>query len=148
MKIEPHTPTFGRKISRGDAAPQHTGMPRSFSDTMSQQEERHSQEQLKRMLDQIHLQGSRLAKSMTVRELRAYKLLVKQFLEETVKRGVKLKETRGWDRRGRTKRYKLLEEVDALLMSMGEEMLQNEQGRIELLDKVGEIRGLLLNVYF
>lgn len=148
MKIQPHISTFGTNISRGESAAQHTGMPKSFSDTMSQQEERYSQEQLKRMLDQIQLQGGRLAKSMTVRELRAYKLLVKQFLEETVKRGIKLKETTGWDRRGRTKRYKLLEEVDALLLSMGEEMLQNEQGRLELLEKVGEIRGLLLNVYF
>ena len=135
-------------MQRGETNTPQTAMPKSFSDTMSQHEEQAGKEQLKRMMDQINLQGGRLAKSMTVRELRAYKLLVKQFLEETLKRGVGIKETSGWDRRGRTKRYKLIEEVDSLLILMGEELLQNEQGQIDLLDKIGEIRGLLLNVYF
>ncbi len=85
---------------------------------------------------------------MTVRELRQYKLLVKQFLEETARRGVQLRETRGWDRRGRGKRYKLLEEIDRELLGLAEEMLDSEQGRIELLRKVGEIRGILINLSF
>ena len=51
--------------------------------------------------------------------------MVKQFLEDTVRRGIGMKETRGFDRRGRTKRYKLLEEIDAALVSMGEELLEH-----------------------
>ena len=148
MKINPNMGTIGKNVMRGDTAKESPVLPKSFSDTMNQHEEHLGQEQLKRMLDQIQLQGGRLAKSMTVRELRAYKQLVRQFLEETVKRGVTLKETKGWDRRGRTKRYKLLEEVDSMLLSMAEELLQNEEGRIDLLAKVGEIRGMLLNVFF
>lgn len=120
----------------------------SFADLMQQQEEGRTQEELKRKLEDIRLQGDRLARSMTVRELVQYRQMVKDFLENTVKRGIGLKETRGWDRRGRGKRYKLLEEVDAMLVSMGEELLQSEEGRIELLRKVGEIRGMLINFVF
>ena len=148
MKINPNITTFGKNVQRSDSSVQPPLTPKSFSDTMNQHEQQLGQEQLRKMFDHIQLQAGRLMKSMTVRELRAYKQLVKQFLEETVKRGVALKETKGWDRRGRTKRYKLLEEVDALLLQMGEELLQEEQGRIELLNKVGEIRGMLLNAYF
>jgi uncharacterized protein YaaR (DUF327 family) len=85
---------------------------------------------------------------MTVRELVLYRQMVKAFLEDTVRRGIALKETKGWDRRGRGKRYKLLEEVDAMLVAMGEELLQSEEGRIDLLHKVGEIRGILINIVF
>lgn len=40
------------------------------------------------------MQGERLARSMTIRELKAYRLLVKRFLEDTVRRGVTMKEAR------------------------------------------------------
>jgi hypothetical protein len=122
--------------------------PRSFSDMMRRQEQNASQEQLKRMLDEIEKQGERLAKSMTVRELRQYRMLVKRFLDDTVRRGVGIKETRGFDRRGRAKRYKLLDEIDARLLEMAEELLEHEQGRLEILRKIGEIRGLLINLTF
>ncbi len=148
MKIQSNISTFGSSVSRGESSTHQPVQSKSFSEMMNQKDQQTNQEQLKRMLEQIDLQGQRLARSMTVRELRAYKLLVKRFLEDTVRRGVSLKDTQGWDRRGRTKRYKLLEEVDALLISMAEDMLQDEQGRLDLLGKVGEIRGMLLNAYF
>ncbi len=100
------------------------------------------------MLEQIQLQGERLSKSMTVRELRQYKLLIKKFLEETARRGVQLRDTKGWDRRGRSKRYKLLEEIDENLLAMADDLLEHEQGRIEILQKIGEIRGMLINLFF
>lgn len=119
---------------------------RSFQDFMGQQEKDRSEEQLRRSLQQIILQGERLSKSMTVRELYNYKHMIRNFLEDTVRRGIVIKETRGWDRRGRSKKYKLLDEIDEHLVSMGEEMLTHEEGRIEILHKIGEIKGLLINL--
>lgn len=103
---------------------------------------------MNRQIKDIQLQGDRLSKSMTVRELSIYRNLIKRFLEETARRGVMLKDTKGWDRRGRGKRYKLLEEVDAALLNMADDLLDSEQGRIDLLGRVGEIRGLLINLSF
>lgn len=103
---------------------------------------------MNRQIKDIQLQGDRLSKSMTVRELSIYRNLIKRFLEETARRGVILKDTKGWDRRGRGKRYKLLEEVDAALLNMADDLLDSEQGRIDLLGRVGEIRGLLINLSF
>lgn len=59
-----------------------------------------------------------------------------------------MKETRGWDRRGRGKRYNIIDEIDSVLLSMADELLDTEQGRIDLLNKVGEIRGILINLVF
>lgn len=121
---------------------------KSFSDAMQQQGEQASQQELNRRFQEIQLQGDRLAHSMTVRELKAYRLLVKRFLEDTVRRGVRMKEVKGWDRRGRGKKYNLIDEIDSALLGMAEELLESEQGKIDLLQKIGEIRGMLINLTF
>ncbi|MBY9082590.1 YaaR family protein [Paenibacillus sp. HN-1] len=121
---------------------------KTFSDMLQQNGEHASRDELMRKIQDIQVQGDRLSKSMTVRELTIYRTMIKRFLEETARRGVSLKETKGWDRRGRGKRYKLLEEIDSALLSMADELLDSEEGRIELLGKVGEIRGLLINLSF
>lgn len=147
MKINP-----GYRPLQSGIAPSDTNtkpvQSKSFSDMMKHSGERASQEELSRQFKEIQMQGDRLARSMTVRELKAYKLLVKRFLEETVRRGVSMKDTKGWDRRGRSKRYKLIDEVDSILLRMAEELLDTEQGKIELLQGVGEIRGMLINLAF
>ncbi|WP_438448927.1 YaaR family protein [Gorillibacterium sp. sgz5001074] len=148
MKINPGWRPLGQEIRRTESAPSPAVEGKSFSDNLRQQDERAGQEQLNKLLEQIHLQGERLSKSMTVRELRQYKLLIKQFLEETARRGVGLKDTRGWDRRGRTKRYKVLDEIDEHLLAMADELLETEQGKIEILYRVGEIKGMLINLSF
>lgn len=138
---------MNQSVQRGETGTK-PAQAKNFGDLLQQQEEQRTQEQLQRKLEDIRLQGDRLTRSMTIRELVLYRQMVKTFLEDTVKRGIGLKETRGWDRRGRGKRYKLLEEVDAMLVDMGEELLQTEAGRLELLQKVGEIRGILINLVF
>jgi uncharacterized protein YaaR (DUF327 family) len=148
MKIQPNWSTLGKNVQKPDSPQNPVVQQKSFGDMMHQQEDQTNHEQLKLLFDKINKQGQQFARTMTVRELRAYKLLVKQFLEETVRRGVAIRDTKGWDRRGRGKRYKLLEEIDAMLLEMAEQLLEQEQGRIQLLDRVGEIRGMLLNEYF
>lgn len=147
MKIEPGYRPLKSSLSVNDnvARPVQT---KNFSDVMQHQGEQSSKEELNRKIKEIQLQGDRLAHSMTVRELKAYRLLVKKFLEDTVRRGVSMKESRGWDRRGRGRRYNLLDEVDATLLAMADELLETEQGKIELLQKIGEIRGMLINLCF
>ncbi|AZN38885.1 YaaR family protein [Paenibacillus albus] len=147
MKINPGWRPLGQDRTRPDLGAKPIA-PKNFADVMNFQDEQRTIEELQMKLQDIHNQGERLARSMTVRELRLYRQMVKQFLEDTVRRGVGMKETRGFDRRGRTKRYKLLEELDSNLLQMGEELLDSEEGRLELLQKIGDIRGLLINLFF
>jgi len=138
---------MGQDLTRPDMGTKLL-QPKNFADIMHQQEGQRTIEQLQQKLQSIHLQGERLSRSMTVRELKLYRQMVKQFLEDTVKRGIGLKETRGFDRRGRVKRYKLLDEIDDALVAMGEELLTSEEGRLELLQKIGDIRGMLINLLY
>jgi len=148
VKINPGLRSTLNELKRTEQASSQTSSTRGFSDMMQQQQERSTQEQLKRRIEEIRQQGERLAKTMTVRELRAYKMMIRAFLEETARRGVHLKETRGWDRRGRGKRYRILEDIDQHLLAMADDMLEREEGQVDLLRRVGEIQGLLINVFF
>ncbi len=148
MKINPGWRPINKDFRLSDSSAGQQVQPKGFDEFMQGQRERATIAELQQRLQQISVQGDRLAKSMTVRELRLYKQMVKRFLEDTIKRGIGIKETRGWDRRGRGKRYKLVEELDEGLLGMAEELLQTEQGRLELLQKIGDIRGLLLNLLF
>lgn len=147
MRVDQGWRPVGQNRANADASTRPV-QPASFSDVMVQQDAQRTQEQLQQKLQDIHRQGDRLAKLMTVRELMLYRQMVKQFLEDTIRRGVGLKEVRGFDRRGRVKRYKLLDEIDETLVSMAEDLLNSEEGRIELLNKIGEIRGILINLMF
>ncbi|MGG1638156.1 hypothetical protein BK120_30420 [Paenibacillus sp. FSL A5-0031] len=147
MKIDQGFRPLGQNRTNNEATNKQI-QPRSFADVMVQQDADRTQEQLQLKLQDIHRQGDRLARVMTVRELKIYRQMIKQFLEDTIRRGVVLKEVKGFDRRGRIKRYKLLDEIDATLVSMAEDLLDSEQGRIDLLNRIGEIRGLLINLLF
>lgn len=147
MKIDHGLRPLGQNRTSSDSGSIKV-QPKNFADVMVQQDAIRTQEQLQQKLQDIHRQGERLTRTMTVRELKLYRQMVKQFLEDTVRRGVVLKEVKGFDRRGRIKRYKLLDEIDAALVTMAEELLDSEQGRIELLGKIGDLRGLLINLLF
>ncbi|WP_151737886.1 YaaR family protein ['Paenibacillus yunnanensis' Narsing Rao et al. 2020] len=147
MKINPGYRPLKSELGNSEG-PGRPVQPKNFSDVFQQQGEQKTIDELNRQIKDIQMQGDRLAKSMTVRELAIYRNMIKRFLEETARRGVTLKETKGWDRRGRGKRYKLLQEIDAALLGLADDLLESEQGRIDLLGRVGEIRGLLINFSF
>lgn len=147
LKIDPGYRPLKSSLGVSETPPKPV-QHKSFSDVMQRHGEKATQEELTRRFKEIQMQGDRLAHSMTIRELKLYRMMVKRFLEETVRRGVGIKDAKGWDRRGRGKRYKLLDEVDSALLDMADELLDTEQGKIELLQKIGEIRGMLINLCF
>lgn len=132
--------------SEGPAAASQSVDAKSFSDNLSEQQEKQGQEQVSRLLAQIRQQSDRLSRSMNVRELRQYRVLLRQFIGETSRRGVGLKDTRGQDRGGNNRRYKLLEELDGHLLKLTDELLDSEEGRLLLLSRMGEIKGMLINI--
>ncbi|MFB4164636.1 YaaR family protein [Alteribacillus sp. JSM 102045] len=119
----------------------------SFTEIMDQRRQEKAYDRFNKMIEKIDDQGKVLAETRTVEELRKYKQLVKDFMKEAVDHGLHLEEKRGFNRRGRTKIYKVVEEVDHKLLDLTNAVMEKEKKGIEILDKVGEIRGLLVNLY-
>ncbi|BAU26216.1 hypothetical protein DFP93_1247 [Aneurinibacillus soli] len=118
-----------------------------FDEVMQKRSRELDVEKLNKLIQQIDTQGERLNRSRTVKDLKEYKSLVKNFMEEAVKNGVALEERNGFSRRGRSKVYKIITEVDKKLNEVTDAVLKKEQKGINILDAVGEIRGLLVNMY-
>jgi uncharacterized protein len=119
-----------------------------FQDLLSQNAHRLHREELDGLMRQIDATGQELAKRANWRLLMNYKDLVRRFLEAIVKNGYQAKERRGFDARGRVKMYKLVEQLDGKLAELAEEVMREEKDHLKILAMIGEIRGLLLNLYF
>lgn len=104
-------------------------------------------EKLQRLMEDIEDQGNVLAESQTVEDLMKYKKLVREFLDESIKNALALEERRGFNRRGRTKIYKIVTEVDQKLIELTNAVIDKQEKGLRILDLVGEIKGLLINVY-
>ncbi len=119
----------------------------SFHEVMGKQRDEKAYVRLSQLMEKIDDQGKVLSESRTVDELRKYKQLVKEFMEDAVAFGLSLEERRGFNRRGRTKIYKIVQEVDRKLLDLTDAVLEKQKKGLDILNMVGEIKGLLVNIY-
>jgi len=118
-----------------------------FGDVLVKQGTKMQTEQLTRLLGDISSAGDRVARSKNLRELARFKMLVKRFLQETVEYGMELKQSHSWNRFGEGRRLKIINTIDERLIELAQDILDEEKDTIDLLDKIGEIKGLLINLY-
>lgn len=118
-----------------------------FGELFVKQGSKMQQEQLTRLLGDISTAGERVARSRNLRELARFKMLVKRFLQEAVNYGLEMKQSHTWNRYGEGRRLKVVETIDHKLIELAEDLLSEEKETIDLLDKIGEIKGLLINLY-
>ncbi|HJV17140.1 MAG TPA: YaaR family protein [Bacillales bacterium] len=119
----------------------------SFTSVMDNKRADLTLEHLTKQMQEIESQGNKLAESRTVENLRKYKKLVKNFLDDAVKNGLNLQEQRGFNFRGSSKLYKLVKEVDKKLIDLTNSVLDKEHEGMDILGMVGEIKGMLVNIY-
>ena len=99
------------------------------------------------LLNDITAQGNRIAQHMDIRDMKKYRGLVKDFLNEVVTRSHKFSRENFLDRKGRHRVYGIVKLVDKNLDELAEELVKDESDHITILDKIGEIAGLLLDIF-
>lgn len=119
----------------------------SFQEVIAKNRQQTVYDKMTKMVQEIEDQGKTLAENRTVDHLRKYKKMVKNFMEEAVQNGLQLEEQRGFNRRGRTKVYKIVKEVDKKLIDLTNAVLDKEKKTLDILGMVGEIKGMLINIY-
>lgn len=98
------------------------------------------------LLADITVQGERIAQHMDIRDLKKYRGLIRDFLNEVVYRSHKFSRENFLDRRGRHRVYGLIKLIDTNLDELAQELVKDEKDHISILSKIGEIRGLLLDI--
>ena len=144
MKISQLLPTQTASEKTQQAAPtddqfKFTLMSRIGDDSL--------QERLTLMIEEITMQGKKISKHMDVKDMKAYRSLIKDFLNEVVNRSHKFSRENFLDRRGRHRVYGIIRLIDDNLDALAGELMKEEKDQIAILSKIDEIKGLLLDIF-
>ncbi len=104
-------------------------------------------EKLTNLMSEIDQQIEKLDKNMYLGDLVKYKKLVKDFLDIAVRNSHKFEKENFLDRRGRHRVFSIIRQVDDELENLTQKFLQDEKDRIHILQKLDDIRGLLLDIF-
>ena len=119
----------------------------SFKFTLiSSIEDQNLQARLNFMLDEISAQGKKLGKHMDVRDMKHYRELIKSFMNEIVSRSHKFTRENFLDRKGRHRVYTMIKLVNKELDELALELIKDEKDHILILNKIDEIKGLLIDI--
>ncbi|MCM1065585.1 MAG: YaaR family protein [Eubacterium sp.] len=110
-------------------------------------EEAELQARLQSLMEEITMQGDKLAKRRDVKDMKHYRGLVKEFMNEVVTRSHSFSRENFLDRRGRHRVYGIIRLVDENLDQLAQELMKDEKDNLAILNKIGEIRGLLLDIF-
>ncbi len=99
------------------------------------------------LLSDITFQGNRIAQHMDIRDMKKYRQLIREFMNEVVFRSHKFSRENFLDRKGRHRVYGLIKLIDTNLDELAQELVKDEKDHISILGKIGEIRGLLLDIF-
>ncbi len=113
---------------------------------MSNIEEADLQERLTGMMNEITMQGKRIKKRKDIGDMRRYRSLIKGFMNEIINRSHKFSRENFLDRRGRHRVYGIIKLIDENLDSLAEELLKEESDNLTILNKIGEIEGMLIDI--
>lgn len=113
---------------------------------LSHIEEGELQDSLKVMIERITEQGNKLSEHMDIRDMRLYRGMISEFMNEVVSNSHKFSRENFLDRRGRHRVYGIVRLVNDKVDALATELLKVEKDKIDILDRIGEIQGLLLDL--
>ena len=109
--------------------------------------EKELQEKLGALMSEITEQGKKISKKKDIRDMKRYRALIKEFMNEIVNRSHEFSRENFLDKRGRHRIYGIVRLVDEKLDALAGELMQEEADNMKVLAQIGEIRGLLLDLF-
>jgi uncharacterized protein YaaR (DUF327 family) len=145
--IKSHPSAITGTIVRDDRRTDISSGKSSFGDTLKKTEELDLNSRLNKLMSDIERQGEQLTKSMDIKELKEYKKLITEFMNEVVNNSLKFSKQSHFDRRGRHKVYALVRKVNSKVEELSREFLKEEKDNIKILESIGSIKGMLFDMY-
>ncbi|MGL5150445.1 MAG: YaaR family protein [Clostridium sp.] len=117
---------------------------KDFSQSFSQARDRKSQEQLKKMMDDIQKKGNRLVITKTYADVRVYKKMIKEYLESVLQYMYDTKKDISF---WQTQYFVTIETIDGKLEELTEQLLGQEKENLNIAATIDEIQGLMVDIY-
>ena len=118
----------------------------AFYSQLRKVEKHNVEERIKYLINQITDQGEKLGKKVDLRELKVYKKLISEFLDETLNNSQKFSKESFIDRRGRHRVYATVKKINSELEELTKDVLSAEKDNIKILQRIEDIRGLILDI--
>lgn len=115
---------------------------RTLTDLSIEQHRKHMSE----LADKITAQGQKLSLKADVRELQKYRELITEFLNETVSNSFQFSKENSFEARRRHRVFATVNRVNQKLEELAKDVLSGEKDNLEILHKVDDIRGLILDI--
>ena len=103
-------------------------------------------ERLSLLAEDITKQGKIIAQHADIRDLKKYRSLISEFINEVVTNSHEFSRENFLDRRGRHRVYGIVKLVNREVDELAQELLKTEKDHIKILDKTDQINGLLLDI--
>lgn len=104
------------------------------------------QEKLNLLIHDINEHGDKIAKHMDIKDMKKYRDLIKDFMNEVVTHSHKFSRENFLDKRGRHRVYGIVKLVDKNVDELAKELLKDEKRHLNILERIDEIKGLLLDL--
>lgn len=102
--------------------------------------------ELQSIYEKIETQSNKLSDKLFIDDLIMYKKLVKEFLNITINNSHVFYKESSLDRRGRHRIYSLVKKVDQELDELTQDFLGMEDKRINILKRLDDIKGILMDI--
>jgi uncharacterized protein YaaR (DUF327 family) len=133
----------GASQSGGDSPAAPVGFKQAFMDQAKLQ----TTQSLDEMMKELSMQGDRLQRSQTFAELEIYKNLVRAFLHKISHELYHLQEAGPAPVHHGQKVNVIIQKVDERLDALAKQVLGRQARQLNILDRLDEIRGLLMDLY-
>jgi hypothetical protein len=124
----------------------HREVHETFKNKLNKIEQEQIRDQLNVLYEQIETQSNKLQDKLFIEDLVQYKKLVREFLDITVNNSHVFYKENSLDRRGRHRVYSLVKKVDNELDELTKDFLGLEKNRIKILNRLDDIKGILLDI--
>lgn len=105
-----------------------------------------SKDTLNRLLERINAQGELIAQRRDISDVRKYRELVSDFMEEATRSAYRTDKEGSFDSKGRFKEYAVVKKINAEVETLTRQVLDDQKDNLAILDQLGTIRGLLVDL--
>lgn len=119
----------------------------NFEEIVQKTQTKEVEEKISDMIDTVDKLKSMLEYDMSVDNLMEYKKGLKSFIEYYTKHELQVQDVLMTDRKGYTKKMQVIKTMNEKLNNMTTNMLETHLGHMQMLKDIGEIQGLITNLY-
>ncbi len=148
MKVKPTDANYNSQSDSVKRSISSSTKQASFTEALKSSETSRRKEACESILQEIDMLSAELKKAPTPAGIKKYRKLITAFIKEAMGQSYELQEDMHWDREGNRKNYILVKQINQSVEELMDAVMNQEKKQINLVARLEEIRGMLVDLYF